>query len=116
MKRILMHSKIHRASVTGADLHYEGSCSIDEDILDQANISVYEQLHIVNINNGHRFVTYAIPGKRGSREICLNGACARLAQIGDKIIIMTYAEMETADIKAHKPTVLIMNEDNSVQS
>lgn len=109
-------SKIHRATVTEADLNYEGSCTIDMDLLDAAGISIHEQVHIVNINNGDRIVTYTIPGERGSGTICLNGACARNAQVGDKVIIMSYGIVDDNELKSHKPTVVVLDDDNAIKS
>ena len=116
MIHTIFKAKIHRATVTEADLNYEGSCTIDMDLLDAANISFHEQVHIVNINNGDRIITYTIPGERGSGTICLNGACARNAQVGDKIIIMSYGMVDDAELKSHKPTVIVLNDDNSIKS
>lgn len=119
-KVLLMHhfvikSKIHRAAVTEANLHYEGSLTVDMDILDAANMRVHEQVHVANLNNGDRLVTYIIPGERGSKVICLNGAAARNAQIGDRIIIMSYAMVNDAELESHEPTVIVMDEQNSIQ-
>ena len=103
MLHTVFKSKIHKATITEADLNYEGSCTIDMDLLDIAGMSVHEQVHIVNNNNGERFVTYIIPGERGSGIICLNGACARLAQVGDQVIIMSYGLVDDAELKDHQP-------------
>lgn len=108
MKRTFLHSKIHRATVTHADLHYEGSFGIDSDILNSANILANEQIHVLNITNGHRFITYAIPATAGSKTMCANGACARLTSIGDEVIICTYTELESHEIETHKPTVILL--------
>ena len=91
----MLKSKLHRARVTSVLIDYEGSIEIDEDLLDEVGISTYEQVHVFNINNGHRFVTYVIPGKRGGKAISINGAAARLAQINDRIIIVAYGIMDT---------------------
>jgi aspartate 1-decarboxylase len=115
MNHYFVKSKIHRATITEANLEYEGSCTIDMDILEKANMHVHEQVHIVNINNGERFITYIIPGERGSGTICLNGACARLAQVGDKVIIMSYCMINDSELKNHKPTVLILDEKNNIK-
>ena len=93
MQRIMLRAKIHRATVTQCDLNYEGSCGIDEDLLEAADIREFEKIELYNVNNGERFSTYAIKGKRGSGEISLNGAAARLAHLGDLLIICTYAPM-----------------------
>ena len=110
----LLKAKLHRATVTGADLHYEGSVSIDEDLLDQAGILVHEQVDIYNINNGERFTTYAIPAPRGSREIGLNGAAARKAMVGDKVIICAYAGVPAEEARNYRPTVVLLCEGNRI--
>ncbi|MDR2853688.1 MAG: aspartate 1-decarboxylase [Prevotellaceae bacterium] len=102
----LLKSKIHRVSVTDANLNYVGSITIDEDLMDAANILEYEQVSIVDNNNGERFETYVIKGKRGSGTICLNGAAARRVQQGDIVIIMTYATMTPEEAKTFKPTIV----------
>ena len=104
--RTLLNGKIHRATVTEADLNYVGSITIDQDILDAANISVHEKVQIVNNNNGARFETYTISGERGSGVICLNGAAARLVQAGDVVIIMSYATMDFEEAKTFKPRMV----------
>ena len=98
--------------VTEANLMYEGSITIDEDLLDMANILPYEKVAVVNITNGSRLETYTIPGERGSRVCCMNGAAARLTQIDDRIIVIAYAEMEPEEAKSHKPTVVVVDENN----
>jgi len=98
--------------VTEANLFYEGSITIDEELLDEAGILPYEKVQIVNINNGSRLETYTIPGEKGSRVCCLNGAAARLTQVGDRIIVIAYAEMEPEEAKAHKPRIVIVDENN----
>lgn len=110
----LMKSKIHRAVVTEANLNYVGSITIDEDLMDQADILHNEKVQIVNNNNGQRFETYVIPGERGSGTICLNGAAARLAHPGDIIIIMTYALMDREEAKSFKPRIVLLNDNNKV--
>ena len=110
----LMKSKIHRAVVTEANLNYVGSITIDEDLMNQADILNNEKVQIVNNNNGQRFETYAIPGERGSGTICLNGAAARLAHPGDIIIIMAYAIMDKEEAKAFKPRIVLLNNNNLV--
>ncbi len=112
----LLKSKLHRATVTQADLHYEGSITIDSDLLKKADILPYEQVDVLNINNGQRFTTYAIEGKKGSGIIGVNGAAARLVQSGDQVIICAYARFEAAEAKKHKPTVLLMDSKNKVKS
>ena len=110
----MLKSKIHRATVTEADVDYVGSITIDEDLLDEAKILEYEKVQIVDVNNGARFETYTIKGKRGSGIICLNGAAALCSNVGDKIIIMAYGEMTPEEAKANAPTVLFVNDDNKI--
>ena len=111
----MLKSKLHRARVTDVLIDYEGSIEIDEDLMDQVGIGTHEQVHIFNVNNGHRFITYAIPGKRGGQGISINGAAAHLAKINDRIIIVSYGIMEVSQ-KAITPRVLILNENNQVLS
>jgi aspartate 1-decarboxylase len=108
----MMKSKIHRASVTDANLNYVGSITIDTDLLEAADIRPYEQVAVVNINNGERFETYAIEGRAGSGDMCLNGAAARLAQPGDLIIVITYAQYDEAELDGFEPTVVHVDEAN----
>ncbi|MGN4125743.1 aspartate 1-decarboxylase [Lysinibacillus sphaericus] len=115
MLRIMMNSKIHRATVTEADLNYVGSITIDEDILDAVGMLANEKVHIVNNNNGARFETYIIAGERGSGVICVNGAAARLVQRGDIVIIISYVYVDNAEAKDHQPTVAIMGEGNTIK-
>jgi aspartate 1-decarboxylase len=110
----MLQSKIHRATITDANLHYVGSITIDRDLLDSANMRVGQKIDIVNINNGERFSTYIIPGERGKRDICLNGAAARKVQVGDKIIIIAYASMDTKEADEYKPKIVILEDDNSI--
>lgn len=106
-------SKIHRATVTEAELHYEGSLTVDEDLMDLAQMRAYEQVAVVNINNGARFETYLICGRRGSGTICLNGAAARLGMKGDKIIIITYGQAEESSIaRDYSPNIVFLDENN----
>lgn len=107
-------SKIHRVKVTQAELHYEGSITIDEDLMVAANIIENEKVQIVNVNNGERFETYVIRGERGSGTICLNGPAARKVVVGDTIIIITYAIMEFEEAKKHEPIIVIPDENNSI--
>ena len=107
-------SKIHRAKVTEANLYYEGSLTIDSDLLDAADILPYERVQVVNVNNGERFETYTIPGKRRSGVICLNGAAARLGQVGDEIIIITYGTYSPEELKTYKPTVVMLDKQNKI--
>lgn len=110
--RTMMKSKIHRATVTDANLNYVGSITIDTDLLEAADIRPYEQVAVVNINNGERFETYAIEGAPGSGDMCLNGAAARLAQPGDLIIVITYAQYDEAELEGFEPTVVHVDEAN----
>jgi len=112
MKRIMFKSKIHRATVTGADLNYEGSITIDSELLKLADILPYEKVDIYNITNGERFSTYVIPGEPGSGEICLNGAAARKVQKGDLVIIVSYCELSDEEIKDYSPIVVLVDEEN----
>ena len=107
-------SKIHRVTVTASDLNYIGSITIDEDLMDAANLIANEKVTIVNNNNGARFETYVIPGERASGVICLNGAAARLVQPGDKVIIITYAVVDNQEAKTWKPTVAFLNDANQI--
>lgn len=110
----MLKCKIHRATVVEANLHYVGSITIDEDLMDSAGIVEYEQVQVVDIDNGSRLETYVIAGRRGSGLVCLNGAAARCVQVGDKVIIMCYARMDTAEAKKHKPTVVFVDDDNRI--
>jgi aspartate 1-decarboxylase len=112
----MMKGKIHRATVTQADLHYEGSISIDQDLLDLAGILPNEQVDILNIDNGERFTTYAITAPRGSKTFGLNGAAARKVQVGDRVIIITYAQMEAEVAKSYDPKVVLLDTNNDVIS
>lgn len=112
MLRTLLKSKIHRATTTHAELHYEGSCAIDMDLMDAANICENEQIHIWNVNNGERFVTYAINGERGSGMISVNGSAARRAQVGDLLIIASFAQVHEEHLALHKPKLVFVNERN----
>ena len=115
MFRTLLGGKIHRATVTQADLNYVGSITVDEDLLDAAGILVNEKVQIVNNNNGARFETYTIAGRRGSGVICLNGAAARLVQPGDVVIIMSYVLLSEPEISAHEPKVVLVDEANRIR-
>lgn len=115
MHQTMLKAKIHRALVTAAELHYEGSCAIDGDLLDLSGIREYEQIHIYNVDNGERFETYAIRGEAGSGVISLNGAAARRAQVGDVIIICAYAGYSEAELAQYKPTLVYVDERNHPQ-
>jgi len=110
----ILKSKIHRATVTQAELSYVGSITIDEDLMDAANIIAYEKVQIVNNNNGERFETYVIKGERGSGIICLNGAAARLVQVGDIIIIMSYAQMDMEAGRNYEPIAVFPDANNKL--
>lgn len=110
----MMKSKIHRATVTEACLHYKGSLTLDRDLMDAAGMLEYEQVHVLNINTGDRFVTYVIEGERGSGVVCLNGAAARLGQPGDLVIAITFAQMETEEAAAYKPVIVHVDEHNRI--
>jgi aspartate 1-decarboxylase len=112
MYRRMMKSKIHRATVTDANLNYVGSITIDPVLLDLADLREHEQVHVVNINNGARFETYAIVGEEGSGDMCLNGAAARLAQPGDLIIVIAYADYDEAELADYAPRVVHVDERN----
>ncbi len=112
MRRRMMKSKIHRATVTDANLHYVGSVTIDRDLMDAADLLEYEQVAIVDIDNGARLETYVIEGERGSGAICLNGAAARLVAVGDKVIIISYAEYEDAELDGYRPTIVHVDTAN----
>ena len=112
MYRTLLKSKIHRATVTACELHYEGSCAIDEDLMDAADLCENEQIHIWNINNGERFVTYAIKGERGSGMISVNGSAARRAAVGDLIIIAAFAQVHEERVAGHHPQLVFVDEHN----
>lgn len=114
MRIQVLKSKIHRARITEAELHYVGSIAIDEDLMDAANIIEGEKVQIVNVNNGERLETYVIKGERGSGTVCLNGPAARKAQVGDVVIIISYASMKFEKAKQFKPTVIFPTPDNKL--
>ena len=115
MRLSVFKSKIHRCRVTEANLNYEGSVTIDSDLMDAADILPHEQVQVLNVNNGERFDTYAIRGPRGSGVICLNGPAARLAHVGDLVIILTYASMEREELERHTPRVVMVDDRNRVR-
>jgi len=115
MKRIMLLAKLHRVVVTEADLHYEGSCGIDEDLIDAADMREYEKIELYNINNGERFSTYIIKAKRGSGAISLNGAAARKAHVGDHLIICTYGQIDDDQSKSHSPKVILVDDKNRIK-
>ncbi len=115
MNLTMLKSKIHRATVSEANLDYVGSITVDAELLEQSGILEYEKVQIVDINNGERFETYTICGERGSGVICLNGAAARCVQKNDKIIIMAYAQMTEGEAKEFKPTVVFVDDNNKIK-
>lgn len=116
MELLFLKSKLHRATVTDANLNYEGSISIDPEMMRAAEIRPFEKVDVVNINNGARFTTYAITGKKDSGEICLNGAAARLAHVGDKVIIITYAQYEEVELADYSPLIVLLGDENHIKS
>jgi aspartate 1-decarboxylase len=116
MRRRMFLSKIHRAVVTHADLHYEGSCTIDVDLMDAADILPNQELHIWNITQGTRIVTYALPGPRGSGVICINGAAAHHNKPGDLVILATFGEMDSEEARTFEPKIVMVDKDNRIKS
>lgn len=114
MLRSMCKSKIHRATVTGADLNYIGSITLDPELMEAADLTEFEQVHVVNVNNGARFETYVIGGEHGSGEVCLNGAAARLAQPGDRVIVISYAQYEEAELIGFRPNFVFVDEQNRI--
>lgn len=114
MLRTMLRAKLHRATVTEAVLEYEGSLTVDRDLLDSVGMLPSEQIHVANITNGERFVTYLFEGERGSGVICVNGAAARLARPGDQLIIMAYGMMDDAEAETHRPKVAILDRSNRI--
>ena len=112
MRRRMMKSKVHRATVTDANLHYVGSITVDRDLMDLADLLEYEQVAVVDIDNGARLETYVIEGARGSGDICLNGAAARLVSPGDRVIIISYAEYEDTELEGYTPTIVHVDSRN----
>jgi aspartate 1-decarboxylase len=115
MLSTLLKAKLHMASVTQAELWYDGSCAIDSELLELAGLREFEQIDIYNVNNGERFTTYIIKAEPGSRTISMNGAAARKVQVGDRIIIATYAQYDEKEMAKHKPRLVYLNADNSVE-
>lgn len=114
MQRTMLKSKLHRARVTHSELHYEGSCAIDDDLMDAADIKEYQQIEIYNVTNGERFTTYAIRAQRGSRIISINGAAAHKASPGDIVIIVTYASYSELELQKYHPQLVYVNEHNDI--
>jgi aspartate 1-decarboxylase len=110
----MLKSKIHRATVTGSDLHYVGSITVDPDLLEAADVREHEQVHVVDVDNGARFETYAIAGERGSGEICVNGAAARLVHTGDTIIVISYGDYEERELDTYVPRVVHVSRENEI--
>jgi len=108
----MFKAKLHRLRVTEADLYYEGSITIDEELLEEAGILPYEKVQVVNVNNGARLETYTIPGEPGQRTVCLNGPAARLAAKGDQVIVISYADMTPEEAREHEPNVVLVDENN----
>ncbi len=115
MRRFMMKSKLHRATVTETNVDYEGSLTIDADLLAAADILPHEQIHVWDVTNGARLVTYALEGPRGSGVICVNGAGAHLIRTGDVVIIATYAELEDAEARRHQPRVVFIDRGNTIK-
>lgn len=116
MRRRMFLSKIHRAVVTHADLHYEGSCTIDADLLDAADILANQELHIWNVTRGTRIVTYALPGPRGSGVVCINGAAAHNNSPGDLVILATFGEMDTEEARGYEPKIVMVDKHNRIKT
>ncbi|WP_426186059.1 aspartate 1-decarboxylase [Microbacterium sp. TWP3-1-2b2] len=114
MRRTMLKSKIHRATITGSDLNYVGSITIDPDLLEAADILAHEQVHVVDVNNGARFETYTIAGERGSGVIQVNGAAARLVHSGDTIIVISYADYSREDLETYEPVVVHVDRANAI--
>ena len=114
MRRTMLKSKIHRATVTGSDLHYVGSITVDADLLEAADILEHELVHVLDVDNGARFETYTIAGERGSGEIKINGAAARLVHTGDTVIVVSYGEYEKEELEMYEPVVVHVNGDNEI--
>jgi aspartate 1-decarboxylase len=114
MLRTMCKSKIHRATVTGADLNYIGSITIDPELMEAADLLEFEQVSVVNVNNGARFETYVIPGERGRGEICLNGAAARLVHPGDRVIVISYGQYDEAEMERYRPRFIFVDEQNRI--
>ncbi|AKU89729.1 aspartate 1-decarboxylase [Vulgatibacter incomptus] len=115
MRRQVFKSKLHRVKVTQADVDYEGSVTVDEDLLDAADIREFEAVHIWNVTNGSRLVTYALKGPRGSRIVCVNGAAAHLNHPGDRVILATFADLDDAELTTFKPKVVLVDDENRIK-
>ncbi len=115
MLRLMLRSKIHRATITGAELDYDGSLTLDEDLIVAAGMLPYEQIMVSNLQNGERFETYVIPGPRGSGMVCLNGPTARKGMVGDKVIIFCYEHYSETELARYKPTIIKVDENNRIK-
>ena len=114
MQRHMLKSKIHRATVTDCNLHYAGSITIDSELMEEADLLPYEQVHVLDIDNGSRFETYVIEGRYGSREMCVNGAAARLVQAGDRVIVVSYSIYTDQELSVYEPRVVHVDEENRI--
>ena len=114
MRRTMLKSKVHRATVTGSDLNYVGSITMDSELLEAADIREHELVHVLDIDNGNRFETYTIAGAPGSGQVCVNGAAARLVHSGDKVIVVSYAEYEEDELETYEPLVVHVDADNAI--
>ena len=111
----LCRSKLHRATITQAELHYEGSLTVDAALMEAAGILPFERIQVVDVTNGERFETYVIEGQRGSGTVCVNGAAARLVHMGDRAIVITYAQLTPDEAREHRPVIVLLNDDNSIR-
>ena len=116
MERVFLKSKIHRATVTDANLNYEGSLTIDQELMEAADLLPFEKVDVVNINTGNRFTTYVLKGQRGSGEICLNGGAARLGQVGDLLIIISYAHLSEDELSGFRTKAVLVDRQNRIKS
>ena len=114
MQRQMLKSKIHRATVTGCNLHYAGSITIDSELMEEADLLPHELVHVLDVDNGSRFETYVIEGAYGAREMCVNGAAARLVQPGDRVIVVSYGGYSESELELHEPRVVHVDEDNRI--
>ncbi len=115
MRLSMFKSKIHRATITEANIDYEGSLTIDQNLLDAADMLAWEQVHVWDVDNGARLITYILPGPRGSGVICVNGAAAHLVEPGHRVILATYAQLEEQEARSHKPKVVLVDDDNRIR-
>ena len=116
MNRTMLRAKIHRIQVTECDVEYEGSLTLDSDLMEQADLVPYERIDVYDVDNGNRFSTYLIQGERGNGECCVNGAAARLVEIGDKLILASYTTVAAEDARSHRPTVVLVDTGNKIKS